>query len=78
MKDLGIQGIFPTPVYSCDIEREFTAQEMAFFEKQKLLTKKNIDNTFSIDSYILEKPEMAVLNLRCWRRCKDMPTASCA
>ena len=61
MKELSINGIFPTPVYFCEMERGFTAQEMTFFDKQRLPTKKNVGNTSSMDSYILDKPEMAVL-----------------
>src|SRR4029077_16386561 len=61
MKDVNVQGIFPTPVYFCELERGFTAQEMAFFEKQRLLTQKNVGNSRGGDSYILNKPEMAVL-----------------
>lgn len=61
MKELSINGIFPTPVYFCEMERGFTPQETAFFDRQKFLTKKNVGNISSQDSYILDKPDMAIL-----------------
>jgi uncharacterized protein (TIGR02466 family) len=48
-----INGIFPTPIYISNINRELTNKELSFIDKTKLSVFKNEGNTTSNDNYIL-------------------------
>jgi uncharacterized protein (TIGR02466 family) len=48
-----INGIFPTPIYISNIDRELTNKELLFIDKTKLSVFKNEGNTTSNDNYIL-------------------------
>ena len=48
-----INGIFPTPIYISNIDRELTNKELSFIDKTKLDVFKNEGNTTSNDNYIL-------------------------
>src|SRR5215510_5094825 len=61
MKETSINGIFPTPVYFCELDREFTAGELEFFHRNKSNTRNSDGNRISTDNYILDKAEMADL-----------------
>jgi len=56
-----IIGIFPTPIYIENINRELTAKEKNFFLKIKEKDFPNTGNTTSIDNYILENKELTNL-----------------
>jgi len=51
-----ILGLFPTPVYSCKLNRKFTNKELSFIDKTKIDCHKNEGNIVSNDNYILNKP----------------------
>jgi uncharacterized protein (TIGR02466 family) len=51
-----IFGLFPTPVYSSKLNREFTNKELSFIDKTKLDCHKNQGNIVSNDNYILNQP----------------------
>jgi uncharacterized protein (TIGR02466 family) len=53
MIDSNINGIFPTPIYTSNINRELTNKELSFIDKIKLDVFKNEGNTTSNDNYIL-------------------------
>jgi uncharacterized protein (TIGR02466 family) len=57
-----LHGIFPTPVLIINIGREFTNDELAFFDIHKSLTRSNNGNITSIDNYILNSKTMADIN----------------
>jgi uncharacterized protein (TIGR02466 family) len=65
MKEIATHGIFPTPVYFSELERDFTKKELKFFDKSKLTTYPNSGNITSEDTYILDKPELADLKAEC-------------
>ena len=48
-----IFNLFPTPVLKANIDRKFTKRELNFVEKQKSKCVKNVGNTNTKDSYIL-------------------------
>ena len=48
-----INGIFPTPIYISNINRQLTNKELSFIDKTKLDVFKNEGNTTSNDNYIL-------------------------
>ena len=48
-----INGIFPTPIYISNIDRQLTNKELSFIDKAKLDVFKNEGNTTSNDNYIL-------------------------
>jgi uncharacterized protein (TIGR02466 family) len=56
-----IIGIFPQPVYIEQFKRSLSEEENKFIENQKKLTKENVGNFSSIESYVLEKKEMQKL-----------------
>lgn len=61
MKELATHGIFPTPIYFSELERDFTKKELKFFEKNKSTTYANEGNTTSDDNYILNNSELEEL-----------------
>jgi uncharacterized protein (TIGR02466 family) len=50
-----INGIFPTPIYISNLNRELSNKELSFLDKTKLNTYKNEGNTTSNDNYILNQ-----------------------
>lgn len=48
-----IFNLFPTPIFKANIDRKFTKKELNFVEKQKRQCVKNVGNTHTKDSYIL-------------------------
>lgn len=48
-----IASIFPTPVYRCFFSRQFSIQEKTFFDKQLQDIERNIGNTVTKSSYVL-------------------------
>ena len=58
MKNPIINSLFPIPIYSTDINRNFTKKELDFVKDQKNYCAKNEGNIYTIDTYILNKPEL--------------------
>ena len=56
-----IQGIFPIPLIFTNIEREFSKEELEFFDEQSKKTYKNVSNTTSLDSYLMESDAMTTI-----------------
>lgn len=52
------ESIFPTPVMRSNIGRDFTQDELKFFEKIQTATHDNVTNVRSADTHILNAPEM--------------------
>ena len=61
MNTAEIIGIFPTPLYTNKLNREFTKKEINFFEKQKENKLKNVGNNSSINTYVLNNSELKYL-----------------
>jgi uncharacterized protein (TIGR02466 family) len=57
-----INGIFPTPIYQTNIDRDFTKNELSIVEKYKKNYKRNYGNTTSEDSYILNNKVFKNIN----------------
>jgi uncharacterized protein (TIGR02466 family) len=57
-KAVEIHGIFSTPIYKNYLNREFSQKEISFFEKSKKENYKNLGNTTSLDTYILNNKEL--------------------
>ncbi len=55
------EAIFPTPVLRTNIGREFTEKELRFFEQTQSEVCENVANTRSVDTYVLDAPEMRSL-----------------
>lgn len=51
-------SIFPTPVMRSNIGRDFTQEELAFFERVWAATQENVTNFRSADTRVLDAPEM--------------------
>ena len=56
-----IIGLFPTPVLSVDLDRNFTEIEWQFFEEIGRDLKPNRYNQSSKDTYVLNNPELYAL-----------------
>jgi uncharacterized protein (TIGR02466 family) len=56
MKESNIVGIFPTPIYITNLNRNFSKKEINFINKIKFDTYKNEGNTTSNNTYILNNP----------------------
>ena len=52
-----IDGVFPTPVISSNINRPWTEKEIALFNYHRDFTHNNMGNTTSNDRYVLNTPE---------------------
>jgi uncharacterized protein (TIGR02466 family) len=61
MKKLTLHALFPTPVILTNIEREFTKEELDFFNKQSEATRENTGNTTSLDNYLLDHDAMSTI-----------------
>jgi|LauGreDrversion4_2_1035121.scaffolds.fasta_scaffold30154_10 uncharacterized protein (TIGR02466 family) len=57
--------IFPTPVIKFKFNREFTQEEINFFDKNKNIVYKNFGNSYSSNSEILDCPEMESIKIFC-------------
>lgn len=55
--DFRIDGLFPTPVLSANIGREWTEREQFLFNYHKDFTHNNMGNTTSNDRYVLKAKE---------------------
>ena len=66
-----IQSIFPVPIYTTKINREFTKKELQFVKEQKNHTYKNTGNFTTYDSYILNKKEFKNIKKFLEKCCKD-------
>jgi uncharacterized protein (TIGR02466 family) len=53
--------IFPTPVMSNNIDRDFVKEELAYIKSQSTCINRNQSNVTSSNTYILNEPEMANL-----------------
>lgn len=56
-----IHGIFPTPLIFTNIEREFTKEELEFFDEQSKTTFKNEGNIRSLDNYLMRHDPMTTI-----------------
>jgi len=56
-----IQGIFPTPIYTSDLEKPLSKKENAFIKKHYKKTRPNEGNLSSKDSYILDNKNLLSL-----------------
>ena len=56
-----IHGIFPTPLIFTNIEREFTKEELEFFDEQSKTTFKNEGNVTSLDNYLMRYDPMTTI-----------------
>jgi uncharacterized protein (TIGR02466 family) len=59
--DPTIEPIFPVATLHSHINREFTADEIAYFNQVGKKTIKNEGNSVSYETYVLDAPEMATL-----------------
>jgi uncharacterized protein (TIGR02466 family) len=59
--DPTIEPIFPVPTLHSHINREFTEEEIAYFNQVGKKTIKNEGNSVSHETYVLDAPEMATL-----------------
>ena len=56
-----LHGIFPTPLIFTNIEREFTKEELDFFDEQSKTTYKNEGNITSLDNYLMRHDPMTTI-----------------
>lgn len=52
------EAIFPTPIMRTSIGRDFTDEEAAFFERMRGAPHPNVYNVRSVDTHVLDAPEM--------------------
>ena len=71
MKKSFVEGLFPTPVYINNIDRNFTEQELQFVNEQKNNCVKNEGNIHTADSYILDKKQFKNIKIFLENCCKD-------
>tara|TARA_R100001015_G_C4628258_1_gene188335 strand:+ start:2189 stop:2812 length:624 start_codon:yes stop_codon:yes gene_type:complete len=71
MSDPQIHSIFPTPIYTIKIDREFTKQELNFVKQQKKHCSKNDGNFNTLDNYILNRKEFKNIKKFLDKCCKD-------
>ncbi len=57
MPNFQIDGLFPTPVLSSSIGRQWTEKELALFDYHRDHTHNNMGNTTSNDRYVLNSSE---------------------
>lgn len=65
MTTANISLIFPTPILTASLEREFTKQELDFCSAGNQELVKNMGNNHSKDTYVLEAPELAAIKSEC-------------
>ena len=61
MKEPVLHGLFPTPVIFTNIEREFTKEELEFFDENGKTTFKNEGNVTSLDNYLMKHDAMSTI-----------------
>jgi len=66
-----IHSIFPTPIYTTKIDREFTKQELQFVKKQKKHCYSSGGNINTNDTYILNRKEFKNIKKFLDKHCKD-------
>ena len=71
MKEPIIKNLFSTPLYTTNINREFTKKELDFIQSQKKHTTNNDGNTSSIDNYILNRKEFKNIKETIDLACQD-------
>ena len=71
MKNSIIYNVFPIPIYSTNINRNFTKKELDFVKDQKNYCTKNEGNIHTRDNYILNKPELKKIKKFLDECCKD-------
>lgn len=59
MKEPIMHGLFPVPVMFGGMGRPFTKEELAFVKKSQNKVTKNTGNIHTLDTYILNQPEMS-------------------
>lgn len=65
-----IHNLFPTPIYISEINRSFTKKELNFVNSQKNNINKNF-NSFTKDTYILNKAELKSIKYFIDKNCKN-------
>ena len=71
MKKPIINNLFPIPLYSTDINRNFTKKEINFVKDQKNYCNNNEGNIHTTDNYILNRPELKKIKNFLDECCKD-------
>jgi uncharacterized protein (TIGR02466 family) len=66
-----INGIFPTPIYMSQLDRELTKKELSFVDKSKLDFYKNDGNITSNNNYILNQKVFSSLKEDLYFRVQD-------
>jgi len=66
-----INNIFPTPIYTTKIDREFTKQELQFVKKQKKHCMSNTGNINTKDNYVLNRKEFKNIKKFLDKHCKN-------
>jgi uncharacterized protein (TIGR02466 family) len=61
MREPVFELLFPTPVMTSSIDRDFTPTELEYLNSHKDATFQNEGNTTSLDNYILDNPELSDL-----------------
>jgi uncharacterized protein (TIGR02466 family) len=61
MKEPVLHGLFPTPLIFTNIEREFTKEELEFFDEHGKTTFKNEGNVTSLDNYLMKHDAMSTI-----------------
>ena len=56
-----ILGLFPTPIYKSNLNRNYTKEENAIFLNKKMDFMKNEGNKTSLNSYILNNKNLKIL-----------------
>jgi len=59
MNQFRIEALFPTPVVTSNIQRQWTQQELGFLQYQSQFTHNNMGNTTSNNRYVLNSPELS-------------------
>jgi hypothetical protein len=61
--EIAIQNLFPVPLYTSSIGRDFTEEEMGFFEKRSKEVTRHEGNWMTpLNEYFMDAPEMTELN----------------
>ena len=71
MREPIINNIFPIPVYTTEIDRRFTKQELNFVKEQKKHCSKNTGNINTKDNYILNRKEFKNIKKFLNKHCKN-------
>ena len=66
-----ISNLFPIPIYTTNIDREFTVEEIDFVKQQKNDCYPNAGNITTNNSYILDKSEFKNINKFLKEHCQN-------